>query len=85
MLGWNHYKFRQKLALKAEHCLVHEVTEEYTSKTCGSCGRINHDLKGEKIYDCKHCEWKIGRDMNGARNILMMNLEKCRLQVIDLL
>src|SRR5215470_15816348 len=79
MLGWSHQKFRERLFMKAEEypdCIVHEVTEPWTSKTCCSCGRINHELGGSKIFRCKHCKFEIDRDKNGATNIMIMNIEK---------
>jgi transposase len=43
MLNWNLFEFRQKLRHKALEfgAVVHEVSEHYTSKTCGKCGRIH--------------------------------------------
>ena len=52
-----------------EGCNVHVCTEEYTSKTCGLCGNINYRLGSNEIYECKKCNLKIDRDVNGARNI----------------
>ena len=79
MLGWSHQKFRERLFMKVEEypdCVVHEVTEPWTSKTCCSCGRINHELGGSKNFKCKHCCFQIDRDMNGAVNIMILNLGK---------
>lgn len=86
MVTWSHFKFRQRLFQKAEetsHCIVHEVTEEDTSRTCGNpdCGRINYKLGGNKTFVCVYCNWTIDRDMNGARNILLKNVEKCGIAV----
>ena len=52
-------------------CNVLEVTEEYTSKTCGKCGFINKKLGANKIFNCNKCKLQIDRDLNGARNILL--------------
>jgi putative transposase len=49
---------------------VVEVTEEYTSKTCTKCGRINQKLGGSKVFRCG-CGMVLDRDFNGARNILL--------------
>jgi putative transposase len=74
LLTWSHYAFRMRLHQKAEEhpwVKVIEVTEEYTSKTCGRCGTINKNLGGNKTFHCSNCNWIIDRDVNGARNILL--------------
>jgi transposase len=50
-------------------------TEEYTSKTCGSCGRLNHNLGSNKVFKCPYedCKYLADRDINAARNIFIMN------------
>lgn len=82
MLGLCHYKFRQRLLAKSrqyKNCKVLLVNESYTSKTCGQCGKINHTLGSKKIFKCKKekggCGLVIGRDINGARNIFIKNVE----------
>ena len=77
MCTWSHYRFRQHLIHKAhEHpwCQIILCTEEYTSKTCGSCGCIHHGLGGSKVFRCPSCAADIDRDINGARNILLRYL-----------
>ena len=71
----SHYTFRQRLKAKCEELGVEfaEVDESYTSKTCGSCGEINENLGAKKVFECK-CGFKIDRDVNGARNIMIKNL-----------
>ncbi|KAL6061253.1 Transposase [Balamuthia mandrillaris] len=47
MLTWSHYRFRQRLLNKAQQfpsCTVCLCDEEYTSKTCGKCGQVHHQL-----------------------------------------
>ena len=77
MLQWSHYDFRQQLKHKAElmGVKVFEVSEYYTSKTCGGCGKLDQQLGGKKHYKCKHCSFQTGRDWNGARNIYILNVE----------
>ena len=53
--------------------LVH--TEEYTSQICPLCG------KAEKTYDgrtkiCIKCNYRMNRDISGARSILIKNYSK---------
>ncbi|VBB18971.1 putative transposase [Yasminevirus sp. GU-2018] len=76
MLGLSHYAFKQKLLERAKqkgnHVMI--VDESYTSKTCGRCGEIKEDLKGDKMFKCDKCGLKIDRDTNGARNIMIRTL-----------
>lgn len=70
------YVFKQRLKYK---CYVlgknyKEVSEAYTSKLCSRCGEYN-DIKGSENYMCNFCDYKIDRDMNGAKNIMMMNIK----------
>ena len=79
--AWNHYAFRQKLkSVGQRHGNKHvvEVGEAYTSRTCGLCGTLNHDLGGAKTFQCvdEHCGVQIDRDVNGARNMLLRELTR---------
>lgn len=78
MLSWRHFQFRQRLKSKAEEkgCRIYEVSEHYTSKTCGKCGKIHWKLGSNKTFKCPFCQFEIDRDWNGARNIFIMNVEK---------
>jgi IS605 OrfB family transposase len=73
LLVWNHCSFVDRLVEKSRlyDCNVIEVTEEYTSKTCGSCGHLKIDLKAERIFNCDNCKNTLDRDINGARNIML--------------
>ncbi len=86
MLHWSHYQFRQRLLCKAEElgAKVHLVSEPYTSITCSRCLWINEAFRKNKSkwFECPHCGYAIDRDFNGARNILLMNLEKCVGQLV---
>jgi len=76
MACWSHYKFKQRLQFKASQtswCKVRIVDESYTSKTCGNCGVLKHNLGGAKLFKCNHCGVRIDRDVNGARNIYLKN------------
>jgi len=78
MMTWSHYRFRQILIAKAVEAgtKVVLVTEEYTSKTCGACGHVHHELGSAKVFHCPTCGFTIGRDINGARNILLKSLHE---------
>ena len=71
------YQFKTKLKNKAKEYNINilEKTEPFTSKTCGNCGNIKYDLGSAEFYDCRKCHLKIDRDINGARNILLRNIE----------
>ena len=46
------------------------VTEEYTTKTCGSCGIMGKCGK-KRVFNCKNCKVSLDRDDNGSRNIMI--------------
>jgi len=70
LLCLSHYKFRERLKQLAKRTgnNVIEVSEAYTSKTCGSCGHMDENLGGKKTFECS-CGYKCDRDIHGARNI----------------
>jgi len=76
LLNISYYKFLQKLKSKCRETGIVLVIrpEYYTSKTCTRCGNIKKELKGEDVYECKKCGLKIDRDTNGARNIMLRNI-----------
>ena len=76
MLNWAHYRFKLHLKQKAElnGCTVIDVTEEFTSKTCTSCGYVHQKLGGSKVFKCPMCQHTIKRDFNGAFGILLKAL-----------
>ena len=77
MLTWSHYRFRIRLEDKIREvpwCRVVLCNEAYTSKTCGACGFVHHQLGGNKVFSCPQCGVVMDRDMNGARNILLRYL-----------
>jgi len=75
LLELQHYKFKERLKEKClqRNCQLHICTEEYTSKTCGRCGKIEA-LKNYDVFECYQCGLKIDRDTNGARNIMLKYL-----------
>ncbi|WP_407892249.1 RNA-guided endonuclease InsQ/TnpB family protein [Scytonema sp. NUACC26] len=76
MLTWSHYRFKQTLKFHAlkRNCVVHDVTEEYTSKTCSKCGHVHEKLGGNKKFVCPNCNHEILRDWNGAINIFIKSI-----------
>ena len=79
IMTWSHYTFQQLLLNKAKEypwVNVFIVTEEFTSKTCGKCGKLNEKLGSKKEFECSSCDFKSDRDINGARNILIKFLKE---------
>ena len=76
LMRLRHYQFKQHLINKCDEygCKFIEVTEEYTSKACTNCGRISSNFKN-RIKKCRYCGNKINRDLNGARNITIKNID----------
>ena len=72
------YVFENRLKYKCylAHTKYRIVDEKYTSKMCTYCGNIKSDLGTAKIYNCNKCGKTIGRDINGARNIYMVDMKK---------
>lgn len=70
----SHYTFRQHLLNKSLDygCKVKVITEEYTSQCCGKCMKLSKSYNLRE-KNCIHCNYKIDRDVNGSRNILIKN------------
>lgn len=75
MLTWAHFRFKQFLKFKASElgCLVVDMNEAYTSKTCTRCGQIVK-IGGKSVFKCPSCSLILDRDINGARNIMLRAL-----------
>jgi len=73
MLTWAHYRFKLVLKHQAAKrgCVVLDVGESHTSKTCGACGHRHVQLGGATIHKCPYCGNQTPRDANGARNIML--------------
>ena len=76
------YRYQRRLLVKTEEtvCEARLVNERLTSKTCTRCRRIHHNLGGDEKFVCpnRNCGLVIHRDINGARNMLLMNLAVLR-------
>lgn len=77
MLTWSHYALKERLINKAKMSGVNVFikTEEWTSKTCTNCMHVNYKLGGAKTYNCPCCAMVVDRDLNGARNIFLKNVD----------
>lgn len=71
-----HFRFRNFLLHKADEfgTKIEICDEQYTSKTCGACGKLNDTLGSAKVFSCKTCGYVADRDHNAARNILLRYL-----------
>lgn len=69
----NHFNFRQRLLQKTWQYPESRVWiggEHYTTRTCGSCGKLN-TVGGAETFHCRYCHLVCGRDANASRNIYM--------------
>ena len=76
-MGMCHGKFMERLKIKVNsinNCSIIIVEEDYTSKTCGRCGKIHQELRNKRKFKCPSCGFYQDRDMNAARNILIRGL-----------
>ena len=73
----SHFSFRKHLIDKSNQhgCQLKVVTEEFTSLTCTNCGHMSK-VYNKRVKECEYCKCKIDRDLNGARNILLKNLDE---------
>lgn len=76
----SHNKFKTFLKSKAEECgsAVYDVNESYTSQMCSKCGTLSEKYVN-RIKECSKCKYKIDRDVNGSRNILLKYIEEVKL------
>jgi len=77
LLNLSNYKFSNKLEnmckIRGNNFKI--ITEEYTSKTCTDCGKINKNLGGKEEFKCRKCGLEIDRDINTSRNICIKNIK----------
>lgn len=76
LLALSHFAFRMRLIEKAKELgrRVLVVNEAFTTKTCGSCGKLN-DVGASKVYQCG-CGYCMDRDVHGSRNIFIRYITK---------
>jgi len=74
----HHYDFRKRLeqvCLPSPTCpdKTHIVMcdESYSTKCCGSCGKIVHGVGASKVVYCSFCNVEQDRDGGPARNIFL--------------
>ncbi|KAK1945227.1 putative transposase [Phytophthora citrophthora] len=76
LMAQAHFKFKQllKYTMKRTGGRVIDCEEEYTSKTCSSCGVIKQNLGGSRVFRCGSCHAVLDRDVSAAKNILHKNV-----------
>ena len=69
----SHFLFRQRLLMKISvtHHKVIIQDESYTTQACVQCGFLDKNVGSSEVYNCPICNFKIGRDISGAANILL--------------
>lgn len=79
--GW--FEMKRQLDYKCKHAGCHytEVNESYTTQTCSCCGSRHDSPKGRsglgiRGWTCGSCNTTHDRDINAAKNILALGLER---------
>ena len=69
----SHFLFRQRLLMKTSvtHHKVIIQDESYTTQACVQCGFLDKNVGSSEVYNCPKCNFKMGRDISGAANILL--------------
>jgi putative transposase len=75
MFSFHSFMIKLKFKCKNTDTKLFIVGEEYTSKTCTQCGKINN-VGSSEIYKCTSCNMVIDRDVNGSRNIMIKNMKE---------
>lgn len=82
MLELSHGRFLERLEYYArtKHREVYRVSEAYTTRTCGRCGKQNPNVGASKLFRCldPECGYRMDRDIHGARNICLSTMSYMR-------
>jgi putative transposase len=80
----SHYRFKEYLKAKAKakryRTNVYDVNESYTSQMCTKCGLLSKEYDKKRVKQCS-CGYKVDRDVNGSRNILLKCIKELTLSV----
>ncbi|NBP58269.1 hypothetical protein EBU71_17415 [bacterium] len=74
MFGFHSFIEKLRFKCKNTDTRLYIVGEEYTSKTCTQCGKINN-VGSLETYRCIECDMVVDRDVNGSRNIMIKNMK----------
>ncbi|WP_338755207.1 transposase [Moraxella lincolnii] len=79
--GW--FELKRQLEYKCKHagCRLEIVNERYTTQTCSCCGDMSSSPKGRaglriREWTCAKCSTWHDRDINAAKNILAVGLDR---------
>ena len=79
--GW--FELKRQLEYKCKHagCRFEIVNEKYTTQTCSCCGDMSSSPKGRaglriREWACAECSTWHDRDINAAKNILAVGLDR---------
>ncbi len=80
-------QLRRLTAYKAERCggRVILVEPRGTSQKCSGCGEVVRKGLSERTHSCPNCSLVLDRDVNAARNILKLGLERAPVEEQPLL
>lgn len=73
-------EFQQLLRYKAEEAGTELVLVKpaYTSQVCSDCGVMVEKDLSIRVHRCPHCGLELDRDINAARNVLILALNSAR-------
>lgn len=80
--GWYQLKNQIQYKAIARGVIFEVVDEKYSTQTCSHCGAISHNSPkgrvglGIKEWTCPECGTAHDRDINAAKNILALGLER---------
>lgn len=74
----SHYQFQQLLIAKGKQTGTKIIIghERSSTKTCTNCLALNNSIGGSERFDCSECGMSFGRDIQAARNILLINWDQ---------
>ena len=79
--GW--FELKRQLTYKCKHagCRLEIINEKYTTQICSCCGDMSSSPKGRaglriREWACAECGTRHDRDINAAKNILAVGLDR---------
>ncbi|ANQ81932.1 RNA-guided endonuclease InsQ/TnpB family protein [Staphylococcus pseudintermedius] len=76
---WSYSNLQEKIENKAKTkgIEVKKVSPKFTSQRCNKCGYIDKESrKSQEKFECVNCGHKTNADLNAARNLSMLDIEK---------